>query len=372
MKIPIFLPPKPPQLVSPETQDLFLFREIFLSGLLGLIWFSLGQKKMEGCDQSKVFVGGISWETTEYVLKEHFGKYGKVVGAVIAKDRSTGSSRGFAFVSFAEASTLNKVLLASHTILGRTVEVKKAVPRSEQNQNQNQQEQSRGLNRNSRTNGVNSNNNLKIKKIFVGGLPANLTEDEFKVYFEKFGRITDVVVMHDNVTRRPRGFGFITFDSEDSVEEVMQKSFHELSGKLVEVKRAVPKEDNGVSGGNAFSNYSPHRPRYDVLPSYGVVYGGFPYGSGVYGGAYYGGINYGLAPVSPRVPWVPPTMVSIRGNPYPVTVYPAYMNNGHGLMGMAVNSYNGIMGSAPNEKPSQLSGGNEQVEADAGSSEVDR
>ncbi|KAJ9553879.1 hypothetical protein OSB04_017924 [Centaurea solstitialis] len=334
---------------------------------------------MEGCDQSKVFVGGISWETTEDVLKEHFGKYGKVVGAVIAKDRITGSSRGFAFVSFSDASTLNKVLLATHTILGRTVEVKKAVPRSEQNQNQNQQEQSRGLSRSVRSNGVSSNSSnssLKIKKIFVGGLPANLTEDEFKVYFEKFGRITDVVVMHDNVTRRPRGFGFITFDSEDSVEEVMQKSFHELSGKLVEVKRAVPKEDNngGVSGGgNGVGNYSsPHRPTYDVVPSYGVVYGGYPYGGGggVYGGAYYGGMNYGLAP---RVPWGPPAMVSIRGGPYPMTVYPAYMNNGHGLMGMVGNGYNGIMGSGPSEKASQigqLGGGEERVGGDAGSSRV--
>ncbi|KAL7586725.1 hypothetical protein Lser_V15G36721 [Lactuca serriola] len=259
----------------------------------------------------------LSWETTEDVLREHFEKYGKVMDVVIAKDRITGTSRGFVFVSFSEASTLNEVLLNTHTILGRLVEVKKAIPRHEYNQNI--------LHKKFKTNDVViSNNNIKIKKIFVGGFPTNITKEEFKVYFEQFGRITDVIVMHDNITHRPRGFGFITFDSEDFVEQVMQKSFHELCGKLVEVKRVVPKEDNGggnginnyLSGGNGIGNY--------FVP----VYGGYPFG-------YYGGFNYGLGP------W---------GYPYHMSVYPSYMNNGYELTGMG-----GIMGSVASGKSSQLS-----------------
>lgn len=224
------------------------------------------------------------------------------------------------------------------------VDVKKAVRRNVQNQNQ--QEQNRGFNR---TNGITDNNdNLKTKKIFVGGLLAETTEEDFKDYFEKFGKVIDVVVMHDNITRRPRGFGFITFDAEDSVEEVMRKSFHELGGKLVEVKKAIPKDDNNVSGGNGFNSYSPHVPKYDLLS-----YGGYPYGAGVYGGAYYGGINYGLGPISP---WGAPTMLTMRGtlNPYYTPFYPAYMNTGRGLMDMAANGHNGKMVSAPSDKLSKL------------------
>jgi len=53
--------------------------------------------------------------------------------------------------------------------------------------------------------------------------------------------------MKDSVTHRPRGFGFITFDSEKSVEDVlMENSFHDLYGKQVEVKRVVPKEENAA------------------------------------------------------------------------------------------------------------------------------
>ncbi|KAL0361681.1 UNVERIFIED_CONTAM: Heterogeneous nuclear ribonucleoprotein 1 [Sesamum radiatum] len=76
---------------------------------------------MEDAEQNKLFVGGISWETTEDILKEHFAKYGTVLGSVIAKDRNTGSPRGFAFVTFSESSAVDRALQDSHQILARTV-----------------------------------------------------------------------------------------------------------------------------------------------------------------------------------------------------------------------------------------------------------
>ncbi|GMH17991.1 hypothetical protein Nepgr_019832 [Nepenthes gracilis] len=303
---------------------------------------------MVDSERGKLFVGGISWETSEDILRDHFTQYGEVSSSVIAKDRITGSPRGFGFVTFVDPSSADKALDDQHVIEGRTVEVKKAIPRSEQQQNSQKQhhhqQNSKDLGRNSNGSygGNNNDEKFRTKKIFVGGLSANLTEEEFKNYFERFGRITDVVVMHDSMTNRPRGFGFITFDSEEVVETIMQKNFHQLGGKLVEVKRAIPKEmsRNGNNGGNSrviggevssFAGY-PHSVRHGIYPGQvpfspyaGIL--GYYYGGG-YGGGYpmggYISTGYGLV----RNPWNGLGMLGVGSYPFAATaVYSTDMNS---------------------------------------------
>ncbi|EYU40570.1 hypothetical protein ABFS82_05G090200 [Erythranthe guttata] len=326
---------------------------------------------MEEAEPNKLFVGGISWETTDDILKEHFAEYGVVLGSVIAVDRHTGKPRGFAFVTFSESSAVDRALQNPHIILSRTVEVKRAIPRNEQ------QNQQRGLIMNNTRSNNSSSETFRTKKIFVGGLSANLTDDEFRTYFGKFGRITDVVVMHDNMTHRPRGFGFITFDSEESVEEVMRKKFHELTGKLVEVKRAVPK-DSAMGSGNSNNgrghNINNSYNQGSYLPSVGyypTTYGNvvnYSYGAGIYGGSGgypfggYGPIGYGSAPIAPRGPW-PPAMVGFRGGFFPYSggvapMYPTFVNGAaHGPMGFGGNGYSGILKSGGELTHPQNGGG---------------
>lgn len=317
----------------------------------------LGLNSLMDSDRSKLFVGGFSMETTEATLNDHFGKYGTVSGSAVNKDRLTNHSRGFGFVWFSDPSSADKALEDAHVILGRKVDVKKARPRKPWPHPRNQQQppppqpqQSGGLNGTSRLDSGNSQ--FRTRKIFVGGLSPSLTELEFKNYFEKFGRVTDVVVMMDSATHRPRGFGFITFDSEESVENVMQKNFHELNGKFVEVKRAVPREENY---NNNDRGYQPgNRPRYTGSPTtYGVLptptpysgVGGFSGGTGVYGGWYpsggYAGVPYGIAPIIPQA-WM---------FPYGNSFYPAYMSGGSWVAAAGgYNLYNRVSGQAVNHR----------------------
>ena len=72
-------------------------------------------------DQGKLFIGGISWETTEEKLKEYFENYGDVVQIVVMRDKTIGRPRGFGFVVFANPSILDRVLQDKHTIDARTV-----------------------------------------------------------------------------------------------------------------------------------------------------------------------------------------------------------------------------------------------------------
>jgi hypothetical protein len=65
----------------------------------------------------KLFVGGLSRETTDKELREHFHAYGKIKSVNVKTDPTTGRSRGFAFIVFTQADSIDKVLSArDHTI----------------------------------------------------------------------------------------------------------------------------------------------------------------------------------------------------------------------------------------------------------------
>jgi RNA recognition motif-containing protein len=72
-------------------------------------------------DQGKLFIGGISWETTEDKLSEHFSAYGEVTQAAVMRDKLTGRPRGFGFVVFTDTAVVDRALQDPHTLDGRTV-----------------------------------------------------------------------------------------------------------------------------------------------------------------------------------------------------------------------------------------------------------
>jgi RNA recognition motif-containing protein len=80
----------------------------------------------------KLFVGGISWNTSEAGLREAFERFGEVVEATIVVDRDTGRSRGFGFVVFAaDGDALKAVEALNGTELdGRPIRVDEARERS--------------------------------------------------------------------------------------------------------------------------------------------------------------------------------------------------------------------------------------------------
>ncbi|XP_038691506.1 probable RNA-binding protein ARP1 isoform X2 [Tripterygium wilfordii] len=57
---------------------------------------------------TKVFVGGLAWETPKEALREHFEKYGHILEAVIISDKLTGRSKGYGFVTFNDAEAAKK------------------------------------------------------------------------------------------------------------------------------------------------------------------------------------------------------------------------------------------------------------------------
>ncbi|KAJ7294431.1 hypothetical protein O6H91_16G070100 [Diphasiastrum complanatum] len=80
---------------------------------------------------SKLFIGGLSWETKDETLEAAFSSYGVVTEAKIITDRDTGRSRGFGFVSFTSDQDAEAALQAmdGRELGGRTVRVDYATER---------------------------------------------------------------------------------------------------------------------------------------------------------------------------------------------------------------------------------------------------
>nr|WPK95957.1 heterogeneous nuclear ribonucleoprotein at 98DE [Mesovelia mulsanti] len=239
------------------------------------------KNEMDEDEQGKLFVGGLSWETTQDSLQRYFSRYGEVIDCVVMKNPETGRSRGFGFVTFSEPDNVSLVLQnGPHNLDGRTIDPKPCNPRTLQKPKR----------------------NSSYPKVFLGGLPSNVTETDLRTYFARFGKVMEVVIMYDQEKKKSRGFGFLSFEEEDSVERCVAEHFVNLSGKQVEIKKAEPRDSNkmgdGVVGaggsGGAGSSWGP--------PSHGMGVGGMGYsgmGMGGSGGGMGGHAMSGLGPMGP-------------------------------------------------------------------------
>ena len=79
----------------------------------------------------RLFVGSLSWDTTEQSLRDAFKKFGQVADCVIVKDRDTGKSRGFGFVTMADRKDAQRAIkeLDDRELDGRRIVVNVATER---------------------------------------------------------------------------------------------------------------------------------------------------------------------------------------------------------------------------------------------------
>jgi cold-inducible RNA-binding protein len=83
--------------------------------------------------EAKLYVGNLSYETTEQALRELFMQAGNVTSVALIKDRDSGRSKGFAFVEMSSQAEMQKAIsmFNSYTLDDRQLTVNVARPREE-------------------------------------------------------------------------------------------------------------------------------------------------------------------------------------------------------------------------------------------------
>ncbi|EPY87708.1 hypothetical protein CB1_000224010 [Camelus ferus] len=174
----------------------------------------LERKKREKEQFRKLFIGGLSFETTEESLRNYYEQWGKLTDCVVMRDPASKRSRGFGFVTFSSMAEVDAAMAARpHSIDGRVVEPKRAVAREESGK---------------------PGAHVTVKKLFVGGIKEDTEEHHLRDYFEEYGKIDTIEIITDRQSGKKRGFGFVTFDDHDPVDKIVYKKCRK--SKVLEVE----------------------------------------------------------------------------------------------------------------------------------------
>ena len=87
------------------------------------------------------------------------------------------------------------------------------------------------------------------KKLYVGNLSFQTTEDELSNLFEQAGQVESVRIITDRDTGRSRGFGFVEMGDEDAEKAINQYNGTDLDGRALTVNEARPQTNRGGGGG---------------------------------------------------------------------------------------------------------------------------
>jgi cold-inducible RNA-binding protein len=92
---------------------------------------------------------------------------------------------------------------------------------------------------------------MNNKKIYVGNLSFNATEDELRAVFSECGSVASVKIITDRDTGRSKGFAFIEMSTpEEAVEAINRFNGSNQNGRPIRVTEAKPQEDNRSRGGS--------------------------------------------------------------------------------------------------------------------------
>ena len=184
----------------------------------------------------RLFVGGLAWATDDDGLRAAFASFGQVTDAKVILDRDSGRSRGFGFVTFENDGEADAAIsgMDGSQLDGRSIRVNEAGERERRGPGGpggggRDRRPPRGGDR-PREGGKSGN------RLFVGGLAWATDDNGLRTAFASFGNVTDAKVIQDRESGRSRGFGFVTFETqEEAAAAIGAMDGSKLDGRTIRV-----------------------------------------------------------------------------------------------------------------------------------------
>lgn len=172
---------------------------------------------------TNLYIKNFGEEMTDDGLTELFSKYGKIVSAIVMKDRNNGKHLGYGFVSYEDHVAAQAALDAMNGQLigegGSKLYVGRAQKKKERQQELMRKHEAEKMERYSRYQGVN---------LYVKNLEDTVNDERLRKEFTKFGNITSAKVMVDE-SAHSKGFGFVCFSSPEEAT----KAVTEMNGRII-------------------------------------------------------------------------------------------------------------------------------------------
>ncbi|KAH7435092.1 hypothetical protein KP509_06G048900 [Ceratopteris richardii] len=165
----------------------------------------------------KLFVRGLGWDISSDVLKAVFEAYGEIEDCTVIKDKQTGKSKGYGFVTFKQMDGAYRALKEpSKKIEGRvTVSQLASVGPAAASGDQ------------------------TGRKIYVGNVPHDLSADKLLSVFSQYGEVEEGPLGFDKVSGKSKGYALFVYKSTESAKKALKDPIKTIDGHQVNCKMAT-------------------------------------------------------------------------------------------------------------------------------------
>lgn len=208
------------------------------------------QPKCQKSEELTLFIGGLASSTTARDLYFYFRKFGNIISCEPQTwKKGSKKCRGFALVHCGDRKTHKKILnKKKHFFKKRVIECKRWFSSKEKLEKYNRE--------------------LKLRKVFVGGLPLKVTSGDLENFFEeKVGKVDIAYVIKEHNSIKSKGFGYVVFERIEDRNKALETKEFTMGKKNIMVTEYCKKskenkeneEKENSESGNSTAENSPQK-----------------------------------------------------------------------------------------------------------------